>query len=120
MGRAAGVLGALKEPSLFKKITHFKLFFVDSCLGNAILLVLRSWPSTQPALAACAQSDSVQFAQPSDYEKLEQSEEPSDAYGLSHPSTSALPTELQALAFSLHRQFGSLKIECVSQIITEL
>lgn len=113
------MLGTQRESSLFKRRTHFKLFFVDSCLGSAILPVLRSWPSTQPALAACAQSGSVQFAQQPDCEKSEQSEEPWDAYGPSHLRASALPTELQALAFSLHSQFGSLEIECVSQMTTE-
>lgn len=82
--------------------------------------MLRSWPSTQPVLAACAQSASVQFAQQPDHEKSEQPKEPWDAYGLSHLSPSALPTELQALAFSLHSQSGSLEIECVSQMTAEL
>lgn len=109
-----GGTGALREPSLLKRRTHFEWFFVDSHLGRAILLMLRSWPSTQPVLAACARSASVQFAQQPDRETSEQPKEPWDAYGLSHPSTSALPTELQALAFSLHSQSGSLKIECVT------
>lgn len=59
-GMAARVLRAVKG-----KI-HFKLSFFDSCLAGAILLVLRSWPSTQPPLAACAEGSGVQFAQQSD------------------------------------------------------
>lgn len=54
-----------------RKKIHFKLCFFDSCPTGAILLVLRSWPSTQPPLAACTEGSGVQFAQQSDYEKLE-------------------------------------------------
>lgn len=59
-GMAARVLWAVKGK------THFKLSFFDSRLAGAILLVLRSWPNTQPPLAACAEGSGVQFAQQSD------------------------------------------------------
>lgn len=44
-----------------KEKIHFKLCLFDSCPAGAILLVLRSWPSTQPPLAACAEGGGVQL-----------------------------------------------------------